>query len=49
MTIVKLTLDIHEDYEDPNDSTGLTEAAYDEFVNAVLQFGDIIDGPTLDK
>lgn len=49
MPKIQVTIDLYDEVADEADATGLTAEAYDEFVACVLQFGDIIDGPTLDK
>lgn len=48
MTRVTVTIEVHDEYADPNDDTGLTGEAYLAFCEALAEFGSIYTGPDRD-
>lgn len=45
-TRVTITIEVDDEFADPNHSSGLTEAGHDALFNAVNSVGTVADGPT---
>lgn len=45
MTQITVTIELDDELSDPDDDTGLTEDAFNYFMDAINEFGEIVDGP----
>lgn len=45
-THITIEIELDDEHVDPADGTGMTEEAYEQFVDAINSFGSIVSGPT---